>query len=109
MRLSNRVGKLRISSKLLQDLGESGVSEMMEFLSFFPYRAEHHFSSDTFEIIGYSPRFEVLSEGSEAPFYMVYAERLFQEETNKDWVFEVSSTYQYTDTAFSQVRIAEDE
>lgn len=63
-----QIGKIRIGKDLLQD-DLVGCAVIMSCLQFVPFEAEYRYLYDGVEMLGVSPFFAELEEGSQAPYY----------------------------------------
>lgn len=69
--MGRRLGKIRVSYRLMEDVLKGGDSKPMfaVFQNFIPTRCECMFHNGAFEYIGYSPGFDVIDLGAVVPLY----------------------------------------
>lgn len=67
LREEGRVGRFRISGKLLEVVDDEELLELMG--NFVIVRAEHHCVGDWIEYTAYSPLFGITDRGELIPFY----------------------------------------
>jgi len=63
-----RIGKITISSYLIED---ENFHKILHELEFVPVRVEHCYAIDAFEYIGISPKFDEIEPGLETPEYQI--------------------------------------
>jgi len=66
----HRYGKLRFQKNFTESRG----AEILAAIGFFPMKVEFQMVTDTYEMYGYSPRFDILAKGWEPPEYILEIE-----------------------------------
>jgi len=66
-----RLGKIKISDRLLDRRDPSSLCEAFSKLKLFPVRCEHNYCTGAFEIAGISPMFDDVPDAQIPPDYEV--------------------------------------